>query len=369
MSKSAPVAAVQTTDNVTPPTPPAVNEQAFDDAALAAELASLGDEGEPAPTPEPAAEPETPAEEPEADPDADAEPEEEAAEEPEEDAEEDAEPDKAAADPDLAKRLDKIQREERRAKEAVAAERKQLAAEIEAVKKEWEPRIAAAEKFEKMRETAKYDPIGALSALGITEDSYEAVARSLYAASPAGQQNPALRDQAQQTLQQRRYADELAQTRSELKQLKEQTEAKERAAQQQQQVEQYLGSVTKAATDETPLVATMIEKNPSRARTQLAATAERLLKETGEVPDPADVVAELEKARRAELEELGIEPPRPGKKKAAPKTKTPAKAERPVAKSLSSDTEPTTPPRSDEPATDEQLLQELKELREGARTL
>lgn len=268
-------------------------------------------------------------------------------------------------DPELARRLEKIQRQEKRAKDAVAEARAELERERAAFSKEqeeWRPKV---ERFQKLVERAKYDPVAVLVELGFEDGDFEPAARQLYAHSVEGRKDPSLREQSARTLRDRETTSRLEQIEAENKKLREEMQEREQRATEEQRIAAYMGRVEKAAGDDTPLVSRMLEKAPEKTRAQLRQVAEHLYEQTGEAADPADVVAKLEEVRRAEFEELGFDIPAAGKR-AAPKKKNPAKAsETAVAKTLSNDLGTETKPRTEPVSEDElraQILRDMKEL-------
>ena len=331
-----------------------------DDSSILADLARLTDDGE-----EPAAEEQT-GDTTEDGPDVEveaAESDEEAeAEEPSED-DETADRDEPAEDPELAKRLEKIQRQEQRSKELVAQQRRELEQERAAFAKEreeWAPKV---ERFEQLASRAKYDPASVLTELGLGEEDLEPAARQLYALSKAGKADPKLREQAARSQREREMMSELESLKKQMAEREKRDAEREQQAAAERQANEYLQTVEKAVGTDSVLVGRMLERTPQKARAQLRQVAAHLLQETGEVPDPVDVVAQLEKIRRAELEELGLEIPVAGKK-AASKTSSPAKAnENAMAKTLRSDLGTQTNPRAESPRDediDEQILRDLK---------
>lgn len=270
-----------------------------------------------------------------------------------------------STDPELARRLEKIQRQEKRAKDAVAEARAELESERATFSKEqeeWRPKV---ERFQKLAERAKYDPVAVLVALGFEDGDFEPAARQLYAHSVEGRKDPNLREQSARTLRDRETMSRLEQVEAENKKLREEMQEREQRATEEQRIAAYMGHIEKAAGDDTPLVSRMLERAPKKTRAQLRQVAEHLYEQTGEAADPADVVAKLEEVRRAEFEELGFDIPAAGKK-AAPKKKNPAKAsERAVAKTLSTDLGTEKQPRT-EPVSEEelrtQILRDMKEL-------
>jgi hypothetical protein len=281
-----------------------------------------------------------------------------AEEQPEEAAEEAPEPAAAPTaqdeetDPQLAKRLEAIQRQERRAKEGLTREK----AEFERQLQEWAPRIQAAEQFETLRSRARYDVVGVLSALGLTVDDFEPAAKSLFAHSPKAKENPALRETAERTMREREAFDRLSALENQNQQLLQRLEQQNI----QRQTEEYLSSVTKAASDETPIVRTMLANDPYEAKDQLRQVALAILEETGETPDPADVVKELEKLERSRLKKRGIDFP-------TTKQSTPVAGEqRTATKTVSNQlTQSTTAARKNPQSRNEEITDVLAALESG----
>lgn len=269
----------------------------------------------------------------------------------------------AKADPDLAKRLDVVQKAQKRAKEELARERAELERERERWKAEWNPRIQQAEQFLQLAGRAKYDPVGVLLALGLTEDDLEPAARQVYAHSKAAAADPRYKESATRVMRERQVADELAQTRKELTEMRQQLQAREQAQAAEREAQRYMESVVKVAGEETPLVRTMLAKNAERTRERLAQTAMRLIEESGETPDPEDVVKALEQARRAELEELGID--LDTAIKAAPKKATPVAGETKAARTLTADLGTPAQPRAANRSRQDERADVLRALETG----
>lgn len=224
-----------------------------------------------------------------------------------EDEEDDDDEEDVELDADTKKRLASVQRAEKRAKEQLAAEQAKLDQRV----KEWEPRIVAAQKFEELQKRAKYAPDAVLEALGLTTDDFEAAARTLYARSQAGAKDPKNREAAARLQREREAADQNAVMRKELDDLKKQISDRDLQAQQQVAIDEYADTITKAAKSEkveAPLVKQMLAKTPNKARRRMLEVAAELAAEFGEVATAADVITELEKKRRKELEEDGIDP-------------------------------------------------------------
>lgn len=228
------------------------------------------------------------------------------------DAEPVSEPDAVAArDPGTAKRLEAVQKAERRAKEQLAKERTAAHADIDArvakLDAEWGPRIRSAEAFESLRPRVRYNTVAVLRELGLTDDDFESAAQQLYAHSKAAGIKPEHRAAAERASREREHSDELAATQKRLKDLEGSIAQRDEQAKQSAAAERYLSSIEKAVVAATPLAKHFLVKTPDKTRGQLAEIALALLDETGAQPSPGDVVARYETVRRAELEELGVD--------------------------------------------------------------
>jgi hypothetical protein len=318
-------------------TPAAPAPSGNDRASLLSELESLPSEPEPAE--KPAAESDASSDEPAEAAEA-AEP---AKTDEEEDADTDAddldEPTKPPEkDPATAKGLEAIQRREKQAKEAMARARAEFETEREQFRREWAPKLEALERFQKLSQRARYDVAGVLQELGVPKTDFEAAAKELYYATTAAEADPKYREAALRSAREREHVDALTQTRQELAELRSMIADRDRQQTIAAAVSEFIESTAKAVTDDTPIVSRWMAKNPAAVRTKLAHVAEQMIGENdGEVPDHADVVARLEKIRRAELEELEIDVEQYIKTPAAPKKTNPVAGEKRAAKTLGND--------------------------------
>jgi hypothetical protein len=305
------------------------------------EPAEAATEPEEAPVEEPTEEAETPAEE-------QGEPEEATGETTDEEeaaqaAEVEDEPEPDAA---IAKNLEAVKRQERRAREAIAKERADIQREIE----EWKPRIEAAQKFESLKGSAWSRSEEVLAELGVTD--VEGFAKHIYKRT----KDPAATAADARTREAETRLEKLERQNRELLERIE-------SQQVQQQAQQYLDDVSKAVSDDAPTLGTLLKNNPTRARERLRVTTLSLIEKMhGETPEPADVVAELEKQLAIERKELGLGP--------APKP-TPTKKTTPVAgersgKSLTGDLGNPTKPRPEPETREELLARTLAELEQGS---
>lgn len=339
-------------DNATPTTEatPQVSER----DQMLADMAKLGDEETPAAEPakteeaEPASEKKTEEATEETDTEqASAEESEDATSEEEDEGEEtEEEPASAtektddAPDPALSKKLAALQKAEKRAKESIAHEREQL----EAMRHDFREKAKRIEEFERIAKQAKYNPAAVLMSLGLTAEDMDDAARDVYRHSKAAADNPKLRAAAAQTMRERELRAVMEAQGRELAEIKEQLATQ----QTQKQVEGYISTVAKAASDETPLVRAMLENNPDGARKQLTQVADYLSRETGEIPEPLEVLKALESMRQNELKELGIDPAQVIPSKNKPSVAGETKAAKTLKGNLSTPTKPRAKPKDPE---------------------
>ena len=241
----------------------------------------------------------------------------------------------AKVDPETARRLQQVQRQEKRAREGLAAERREFEAERQRWQDENRERVARAERFEKLSERAKLDLASVAKELGISEEDFEYHAEQLYRRSPKGLKDPRHKALAEQSMREREQAARLEKLEKQIEDDRKARADAETKAAQQRAADEYIGRAVKAAGADTPIVRGMLAKNPERARQRLAQAALEMYHRDGEEPDPAAVVKELE----ADLREWGLTPPasggtkdastpEPGKAKVGPKSKNPGAGEK-----------------------------------------
>lgn len=272
------------------------------------------------------------------------------------------EPVEEQVDPAIAKRLAAAQKEEQRRKERLATERAALKAEqekaraeLEAERKALEADRKALEEFRALRERAKYAPAAVLQHLGLAPEDMAIAAREAWLLSPEGraaaEKDPSQREAIARMQRERELAGgvtkqggEVAELRAKLDELNKKLETRDVEQQQQARVNEYLDSVEDAVGDDHPLIASALTSAKARAtdrklppderreaqqtvrhlREQFNRIAVELYERDEELPDPADVAAELERRQRAELKRWGVAPGTPAapKKPAAPPAKT-----------------------------------------------
>lgn len=270
------------------------------------------------------------------------------------------------ADSKLQRQLDAVKREEKRAKAEVARERTRLAEQVEQLQEQWRPKIEAAKRFEALKGRARTDLGGVLRELGLGDADFESAARYIYGLSPAGRADPRYREQAERQLRDNEQGTRLEQTERELRELRESITQKERLAQAADATASFIEEAV-SAVDATsaPLTARLVSASPKAARARFAAAAEELLTETGEIPDHDDVIERVEENRRAQLEEMGLDPE--AVTKTPPKQKpSVAVAKQKPARTLSSDLRTPTQPRSAPRSREELKADVVRELMAGA---
>ena len=229
-----------------------------------------------------------------------------------------SEPSSTSLDAETTKRLATINAAEKRSRDKLAAERK----ELEARTKELEPQLRELEAFKALKAKARKGGAHLAAALkeglGLTDDDFEPAAQSLYSLSKAGASDPnnaARKAAADRLLAEREQMTELEALRSEIRELKDglgkereqQTFEQQRTAYVEHAAKELDAAVGKLG--DTRLARAMKGKNPAAVRQRLwAATVELTEANDGEVPEFADVVAHYQSIRRAELEELGVDP-------------------------------------------------------------
>lgn len=210
---------------------------------------------------------------------------------------EDDEDDDAGAkkeDPELAKRLAKVQKRDARMREQFDAREKAFAKERDAFVAEWKPKVEAYEEFEKLKQR-KSDVAGVLKAIGYVEDDFEDISKILWGLSKTGAADPKNRDAVARMQRERELREEAAAARREAAEVKKMLEQRDEDAEANRRVDAYLGRVTKAIGDETPLVKKRLELAPKSTRRAIEKVAYELAKKAGGFVDPKKVVRVYER--------------------------------------------------------------------------
>lgn len=254
----------------------------------------------------------------------------------------------------------------------LAEERARMQADFAAREAAWTAKLAEADALKAKVANPKQDPIAALTALGFSPDTdFDALGRLIYAHSPEGRKDPANAAAAAAKLGQTETKSELQEVKKQLADLQASLKQRDEQAAAQARVDEYLGTITKAVGETTPLAKSLVAKNPARAKQQFLEIAHRLYNESSDIPElredpsPAEVLKAYEDARRAELADYGIdlgaltEPQPPAAPAAAPAPARPATTIAPAAVA------PSTPPAKSGPPDRDEVLAQLAKMRSG----
>lgn len=211
---------------------------------------------------------------------------------------------KTEAKPDAGtlKRLEQIQKAEQRHK-AAAAVRMQ---ELQRKEAELSERAAAVQRFESLRERVRFDPVAVLMELGLTEDDFDAAGQQIYAYSKAGRENPKLRQSAAEMMQRREHETKTQKLERELQELRQERDREKQEIALERYKDGYLARAKQTTSDETPIMRAMMAEDPTEARELVYYVANELYQQTGEEPEPHEVINTLEQLQRAELKKRGI---------------------------------------------------------------
>lgn len=222
------------------------------------------------------------------------------------------------------KQAAKFRAEQKTAREELAMERADLARRSAELN-------AKAGSLDEIKALARKNPMAALAKLGIeSEDDLEVVAKVAYANSKTGKADPRNKAYAEQTAKEREYATKLEALEAQQAELKQYVSQRDQQAALEQARATYSDAAVKAIPAEPSLIGTLHAKNPGKARAALLELGMRMERDAA-VEDGAQpheygkytpvhsaVVAEYEKARRAELEEQGVDVDAMLKKTAVP---------------------------------------------------
>jgi len=217
-------------------------------------------------------------------------------------------------DADEDRRLERVRREEQRSRARIKREDEQRRAEFsrerDALLKEWQPKVAAAERFEQLRGRAAYAMVDIARELGVDPEHYERIGRDFYAHSKGAADKPEFREAAQRASSEREAKDALAALQKKHAELEKRIEETTATAAADREVDAYLARVARVARkggDETPLTKTYLATSPKEARAALEQVAFELAKKIGRLPKPASVLKAHESRRRAELRKFGVD--------------------------------------------------------------
>lgn len=157
---------------------------------------------------------------------------------------------------------------------------------------------------------AKDDPIAYLQAAGFNEGDFDPLSRLIWAKSAEGAKDPRNMTAAVQTKAQREQSTALEKMQARLDEFEGAAKKREAETRAQSQLQSYLGEVSKAVSDETPIARAALAKSPDRAHQRMLQIADQLYAQSGpsddlrDVPTPASVLKAYEAERRADYAEL-----------------------------------------------------------------
>lgn len=217
-----------------------------------------------------------------------------------EDDDEDEEP-AAKQDPELAKRLAKVQKYEKRVRDQADARERQFAQERDAFVSEWKPKVEAYEAFEKAK--SRKDAVGIIKSAGFTEDDFADLSKIFFGLSKEAAADPKNREAVARMQRERELREENKALEARLAKLEGKLTKSEEEAVASQTVDKYLGRVEKAIGDDTPLVKKRLELMPKSTRKAIALVAHQLATKAGDFVDPKKVTRAYEKKLGRALEQ------------------------------------------------------------------
>jgi hypothetical protein len=144
-------------------------------------------------------------------------------------------------------------------------------------------------------------------AAGFTEADLEEAARLIYFSSPGARANPEYKHILEREKQRREGSGKAEMALARVQELEQRLESERMQYAAERKVSEFLDNTVSAVDDESPFVQRAVAKNGGKARQALRDMAEHIAAETREPPDPSEVVKQLEKKLRADLEELGVD--------------------------------------------------------------
>jgi hypothetical protein len=210
-------------------------------------------------------------------------------------------------DPEVARRIAKVQKAEKRAKEGLRDRELELDRREAAHHERTEKFNAEAAKFSSLAKRVKSDPASVLLELGMTEDDFEHASKVLYLRSKAGAADPKNKAAAEHAIREREAADRLENLETKIEKREREDAERTSQAANERAATKYLDGVAKAVDDSAPLAQRLLAKNPDKARAMFAQITHAYIVENDEAPEASDVLAIFEEQRRAELEELGVD--------------------------------------------------------------
>lgn len=216
-------------------------------------------------------------------------------------------------DPKTAKALAAIDKQAKRFREEQAVAKREFEQEMAQQRadfaRERSEFQAQRKSIEDLRARAKRDPIGHLREMGLeTEDEWETVGRGAFPHTKAGKSDPRSAAVAAQSLKEREILERVAAAEARAEAIEKSLTETQQRAEAKRHVDEWTSGAVKAIPTTPTLIGKLHAKSPEKAKQVLLDIGARLERENdGETPSHADVIAEYERARRAELEETGVD--------------------------------------------------------------
>lgn len=238
-------------------------------------------------------------------------------------------------------------------------------AEVARLRKEAEGRVASREELKKLSPTELLDALDHFN-----EDDHDILSRAAYARTKAGKTDPRAQAAAQEAVrsQSGRVAQaEVTQLKATIEDLRSELRGEFTKRDQMSFAERWVGEAVKAIpTDKPTFLAKLHANEPDTARRELILIGAELEKANdGEAPTQAEVIAEFENRKRAQLKALGLDV---DALLAPPKPAAPAPAAKPAARTLDVAAANITRPENAPKTRDERREIALAKLRAEKRT-
>jgi hypothetical protein len=209
------------------------------------------------------------------------------------------------------KAIEAIEKRDKRAREALAAEKAAAKAELEAeraeiarLRAEMTGKVTPFEELQKLAKTPGKE-LELLKKLGIeTEDDHERYARNTYAVSKSGKADPKNKAYADQVSEKAGLAAEIAELRATAEELRNEFKTRDQRAAMEQFQNKWLDGFKEAPP--ATFASLALTSSPEKARAAFLRVGQRLEAETGETPTHAEVLAAYEDETKADLRDRGL---------------------------------------------------------------
>lgn len=227
-------------------------------------------------------------------------------------------------DPATAKGIEAVEKNAKRQRDAIAAERASAKAELDAeraelarMRAEMTGKVTPFEELQKLAKTPG-KTLELLKRLGVeSDDDFERYARDTYAVSKSGKADPKNKAHADQMAEKQGLAAELAELRKIVDETRAHVSTREQQAHAERFQQQYLDEAVKALPADPTFIGLAHSANPAKARTAILALGQRMEREAMEAdgatkydasytPSHAEVIARYEQERKQDLKDGGF---------------------------------------------------------------